>query len=109
MAIELLEIRDERQVSAALDLQRATFRVEAELIEWHDLPPLREGVADLPRGGETFQGWFERRRVPVVIARERALDVLDVHRVMVHPSLFRRGVARALLDFVEERELDAAR
>ncbi|WP_301107661.1 N-acetyltransferase [Sporosarcina sp.] len=33
-------------------------------------------------------------------------DLLDIHRLMVHPDYFRQGIAQILLDFVEAENTD---
>ncbi|WP_236707868.1 hypothetical protein [Brevibacillus choshinensis] len=40
-------------------LQQAAYRVEAELIGWSDLPPLRETVEELMGSEETFIAYVE--------------------------------------------------
>lgn len=40
-------------------LQQAAYRVEAELIGWADLPPLRETARELMDSDETFIAYME--------------------------------------------------
>jgi ribosomal protein S18 acetylase RimI-like enzyme len=65
---------------------------------------LLETWQDLARSDEVFFGAFIGDDLAGAISYQIHDAVLDVHRVMVHPNFFRRGVARALVEFVEARE-----
>ena len=93
-----MDVSDPDVAAELLELQRRAYRIEAELIGSHEIPPLRETVAELQGCGETF-----------LVARDGdgALagaiswrvdgGVIDLHRLVVDPALFRRGVGSALV------------
>lgn len=87
-------------------LQQAAYRVEAQIIGWNDLPPLRETVADLMNSGETFACYVEAGELAGVISFKREDGIVDIHRMMVHPDHFRKGIARKLLQHVEATQKD---
>jgi ribosomal protein S18 acetylase RimI-like enzyme len=88
-----------------VELQQASYRVEADLIGAADLPPLRDTVETLRASGETFWGVEgDGGRLAGAVAYKRLGAILDIHRMMVHPDWFRRGIAGRLLRFVETAE-----
>ncbi|PYE55385.1 GNAT family N-acetyltransferase [Deinococcus yavapaiensis] len=109
MTVCSLDITRADVAARVLDLQRQSYEVEAALIGRRDLPPLHETLEDLRACGETFFGVFEREQLAGAVSYKRLGDTVDVHRVMVRPAYFRRGVARTLVTFVETCEEDARR
>ena len=74
-----------------------------------DIPPLKETADTLRLCGETFCGFFEEERLVAAISYKREDDVLDIHRLVVHPDHFRKGIARALVEHVEELAVTVGR
>ena len=89
-------------------VQRASYRVEAELIGFDDLPPLRETPEELAAVPESFLGAFEGEQLLGAVAFVRHRTWVDVHRLVVDPAAFRRRVATRLLDALDELHPDAA-
>lgn len=104
MTLCTLSLEDEQEVRALLDLQRASYSVEAHLIGSDAIPPLRDTVEDLRTCGETFVGYMIDGQLAGAISYKRDGVLLDIHRLMVHPRSFRRGIAAQLLAHIEERE-----
>ena len=75
-----------------LPVHRASYAVEAELIGYPDLPPLKQAAADLAVCGEEI--WLAEEDGAVVggVGLEEDGDVLLIARLFVAPSAFRRGV-----------------
>lgn len=91
-------------------LQRASYRVEADLIGFDGIPPLHETLAALRACGETFRGDVrDGGALAGALSYRREGGLVDIHRLMVDPGWFRRGVASGLLADLLEREADAAR
>jgi ribosomal protein S18 acetylase RimI-like enzyme len=103
-----LDLDDDATVAALVELQRASYAVEAELIGAPSLPPMRDTPETLRASGETFLGAVRDGELVGLISFKRDGDTVDIHRLAVHPRAFRRGVARELLDALEGREADAA-
>lgn len=106
-AIRLVNVMDNQGALQVLSLQLASYRVEAEVIGFTDLPPLKDNFASLRESGETFCGYYADEQLVGCTAYKRTRDAVEVCRMMVHPDYFRRGIARSLLTFVEEQEADA--
>lgn len=93
-----LDLADAATVRELVALQRAAYAVEAELLGTGAIPALRETEAQLAACGETFLGAVRDERLVGAVSFRRDGDTLDIHRLMVHPDCFRRGIAGALLD-----------
>jgi GNAT superfamily N-acetyltransferase len=104
LPVVLLDHRDHRIAEALVGLQRASYRVEAELIGDDAIPPLHESVEAVTVLDLTFLAITERDSELVAALGYRvAGGVLDVDRLAVHPRRFRHGLGRRLVEAVLER------
>jgi ribosomal protein S18 acetylase RimI-like enzyme len=106
--IATLDLGDSATVRALVALQRASYAVEAELIGAPSLPPMREAPEMLRASGETFLGAYRDGALVGAVSFKREGGTVDIHRLVVDPGAFRAGIATALLDALEEREVGAA-
>jgi ribosomal protein S18 acetylase RimI-like enzyme len=106
--IRPLDLGDPETVADLVRLQRASYRVEADLIGFEDLPPLRETPEELEAVQESFLGAYEDERLLGAIAFFRHPEWVDIYRLVVQPDAFRRGIATRLLDALDELHPDAA-
>ena len=104
--IQPVDITDPLEAARVLELQRVSYRVEADLLGV-EIPPMRETLVELQACAEVFHGWRESGVLAGFVSHKLIGDVLDVHRVAVHPAFFRRGIARSLLAFVLKLERNA--
>lgn len=102
--IEQLRVEELETARKIWQVQIPSYQVEAKLINFDQIPPLRESVEDLQRCEETFYGYWIGEELAGAISYKREGDALDIHRMMVHPQHFRKGVASKLLAFVEQVE-----
>jgi ribosomal protein S18 acetylase RimI-like enzyme len=96
---------DPALADALAALQRAAYRVEAELVGSDEIPPLRQTGRDLAGAEEAFLGdpdWG-------FVATTRDGDHLDICRLVVHPLHHRRGLATRLLDALDAIETGVRR
>ena len=107
--IRALDLGDSPTVDAIVALQRASYRIEAELLGARTLPALTETPRQLRATGERFLGAFEGDRLVGAVSWKRSGPLVDVHRMVVHPDRFRRGIAGRLLEALDAREPDAER
>lgn len=94
---------DHKALAAAqqiLDVQLPSYRVEANIIGFDDIPPLRDTVEAIQSSEESFIGYILGRELAGFIAYERADDGVDICRMVVHPNFFRRGIAKQLLSYL---------
>jgi GNAT superfamily N-acetyltransferase len=92
-----LDITDPAVAARVRELQRASYRVEAALIGSDSIPPLRETLAELQSSGETFLGAFVDGVLAGAISWKLDAETIDLHRLVVDPTRFRKGTGVALL------------
>lgn len=109
MTVRPLSLDDPATVRALIALQRASYRVEADLIGADVIPGLTETEAELAASGETFLGMEDGGGIVAAVSYRREGDLVDIHRLVVHPRAFRRGLATEVLDALDARERDAPR
>jgi GNAT superfamily N-acetyltransferase len=109
LEIRELDLGARGVAEAIVVLQRASYRVEAELLGVRSLPALKESPRRLRRSGERFLGAYEADRLVGAVAWKRSGPLVDIHRLVVHPDRFRRGIAGRLLDALDAQEADAER
>lgn len=96
--------RDQATAKQLLALQRASYRVEADLIGHDGIPPLREELPELRAAGLHWLGAVDGTgRLLGAVGWTESSDELDLHRLVVDPTEFRRGVGRSLVTAVLAR------
>lgn len=99
--IKQLNIRDDKTAGQIVDLQKKAYVMEAELIGFYDIPPLKDMVDDIKNCDEIFYGYYEEDVLAGLISYKLEEDILDIYRVAVRPEYFRRGIARQLIEFIQ--------
>lgn len=99
--ITRLDPTDSATAVALLEVQRRAYRVEAERIGFDGIPPLHETLEQLQACGEEFLGWRADGRIGAAISWKRLGDMADIHRLVVDPDHFRRGLGRMLVRAVQ--------
>lgn len=90
------------ECAEVLDLQRKSYKIEADLIGTDEIPPLKETFEQLQGCGETFIGCYIDGKLAGAISYLKKGKVLDIYRMMVHPEFFRRGIAKKLIAQLEQ-------
>lgn len=103
MMIKQLDITDQAIAKQVLEVQLPAYQVEAELIGFTEIPPLKDTVATLQACEEQFYGFYIGDELAGVISFQWVEDVLDIHRLVVHPAFFRQGIGRKLLQYVMDK------
>ena len=80
-----------------LAVQHAAYAIEAELIGYPDLPPLRETVEALQASDEEVWLCEEGGEVVGAVGLELGDDEVVIARLFVAPPAFRHGVGTALV------------
>ncbi|MFH5779308.1 GNAT family N-acetyltransferase [Heyndrickxia oleronia] len=83
-----------------LKVQIPSYRVEADIIGYSDIPPLKDTVEHIQKCQETFYGYIIEEELCGVISFKVNNGVVDIHRLIVHPNHFRKGIAQHLLDHI---------
>ena len=98
--IEIEEIHWARKVQA---LQKAAYGEERKWIDL-EVPLVRESLEELQASPELFLGFWFGTVLAGFISYVRQNTRLEICRVAVAPSFFRKGVAEALLRTLERVE-----
>lgn len=100
--ITQLNLNNNEIAKIVLDLQIASYRIEADIIGFSEIPPLRDTLDTLKECDEIFYGCFYADILAGIISYKVKDNTLDIHRAAVHPCFFRRGIAEKLINFVEK-------
>jgi ribosomal protein S18 acetylase RimI-like enzyme len=107
--LRALDLGRPDDAEALVRVQRAAYRVEAELLGFDGIPALGETAADLAEVDERVLGRFIEGRLVAAVGYRRSGEELELCRLVVDPAAFRAGHASALLDAVDAAEPDALR
>jgi ribosomal protein S18 acetylase RimI-like enzyme len=80
-----------------LEVQHASYAIEAQLIGFPELPPAHEKVIELQGSGEELWLCEEDGELLGAVGLEGSEEELLIARLFVAPSAFRRGVGTALV------------
>ncbi|WP_059171036.1 GNAT family N-acetyltransferase [Bacillus sp. FJAT-27445] len=107
--IRPIDITNQKEALDVLRIQLPSYQMEAELIDFHGIPALYDTAETLMKSGETFYGYYENGRLCGAISFKKENGVIDIHRLMVHPDHFRKGIARKLLHWLEQNNREEDR
>lgn len=102
--IKKLDLTNIKTATSVLDLQMTSYKIEAELIGFYEIPPLKDTLASLNKCDEIFYGYFINDALAGIISYKIIENTLDIHRVAVHPCFFKMGIAGKLVNFIEKIE-----
>jgi ribosomal protein S18 acetylase RimI-like enzyme len=95
--------------SAIARIQRAAYRIEADLIGYDRIPPLVETEDDVRALDLQMLGALDGDLIVGLVGYAVDGDTVDIDRLAIDPRWFRRGIGRALVTEVDAREPAAAR
>ena len=102
--IKRLDNKNREIATEILSIQIPSYLVEAKIIDYYDLPPLEDTIDSLQQCQETFFAYYLQEELCGIISFKLDRTEVDLHRLIVHPEHFRKGIAQKLLDFVETIE-----
>lgn len=89
-----------------VEIQRAAYQVEAELIGFDGIPQLAESVEQVQSlTSMKWRGAFDDGRLAGIIAWVETDSVVDIDRLAVDPNAARRGYGRRLVQSVPDDRL----
>jgi hypothetical protein len=80
LMIKNLNIKEHAVAKKVLSLQMISYRVEAELLDFEDIPPLNETISQLQKCGEVFNGCFKHDELVGAISFKLVEDKIDIDR-----------------------------
>ncbi|WP_019230071.1 GNAT family N-acetyltransferase [Sedimentibacter sp. B4] len=102
--IRKLDLKNPETAKCILELQIASYSIEADIIRFNDIPPLKDTVENINKCDEIFYGYYINDVLAGIISYKIKEKVIDIHRVAIHPLFFRMGIANNLINFIEELE-----
>lgn len=105
--IKKINIKNLEIAESVLSVQIPSYMLEAALLDNDEIPPLKETAASLQSCDETFFGYYINEELCGVISFKFDKGVVDIHRLFVHPTHLRKGIAKKLLNFLQEEYRDA--
>ena len=100
--IKKIDITNPIVAEKVLNIQIRSYSVEAKIISFYEIPPLKDTIETLKKTEETFFGYYLNGELCGVISIKIEKGIIDIHRLMVHPEHFNKGIASSLLSFIEE-------
>jgi len=101
-----IDLNDATLAKRVVELQRAAYQIEADLIGFNGIPPLHETLDDVQTLPLYWRGSFEDHILAGIIGWTIVNDVCDIDRLAVHPRFARRGHGRKLVNsLIEQRTI----
>lgn len=97
---------DEKIARDIQSIQRPAYRIEAELMGFHDIPHISETIDEIQQSEETFLG-YQDGYLKGFISYKEENGVVDIYRLVVDPLQFRQGIARSLVDHLLQQKNSA--
>ncbi|WP_407270942.1 GNAT family N-acetyltransferase [Radiobacillus sp. PE A8.2] len=104
--IKEIDITNPELAQQVLRVQVPSYMVEAKIINFYDIPPLHDTVESLQKCEETFYGYYIDSVLCGAISFKNENRILDIHRLIVEPTHFRKGIASKLLEHLEQSVKD---
>lgn len=99
--IKKIDITSRKIAEDVLNIQLPSYQVEADIIGYDDIPPLKDTVETLQQCGETFYGYYLNEELCGAISLKVEEGEVDIHRLIVHPNHIRKGIAQTLFNYLE--------
>ncbi|WP_102275341.1 GNAT family N-acetyltransferase [Cytobacillus massiliigabonensis] len=103
--IKEIDITNKMAAEDVFNIQIPSYEIEAEIIGYSEIPPLNDTIPALMKCGETFFGYYINEVLCGVLSFKSEKDEIDIHRLMVHPNHFRKGIAKKLLEYIEKNAM----
>ncbi|MGX6441760.1 GNAT family N-acetyltransferase [Neobacillus sp. K501] len=101
--IKIVDFQNDNLMKELFGLQKISYIIEAKLIDYYEIPPLKETFEEFLDCGETFLGYWEDDELLGALSYTIEKEVLTICRMIVHPNHFRKGIAQQLLTAAEEK------
>ncbi|WP_144512615.1 N-acetyltransferase [Bacillus sp. FJAT-22090] len=95
--IQILDHKEKGTAEQMLAVQLPAYQIEAELIQFDGIPQLNDTPQSIMISEEIFLGYFEHSALAGFLSYTETDELIDICRLVVHPSHFRKGIASSLL------------
>jgi len=100
IVIKQLDIRNLSVLENIVELQKASYKIEADLIGFDNIPPLHDTTDSISESDETFYGLYVGGQLAGIVSYIVEGGVFDIYRLAVHPKFFRMGIGDQLLNHI---------
>ena len=83
-----------------LNVQLPAYKIEADFLNSTAIPRLYDTVNDIQNCDETFYGYFSENKLVGFISFIQEEELIDIHRLVVSPNFFQKGIATKLLLYI---------
>lgn len=77
-----------------------SYKIEAELLNATDFPPLKRPLENYVNSETEFFGYLKDKELAGVIEIKHNNNFTHINSLVVSPNFFRQGIARKLMEFV---------
>ncbi|EEL44785.1 N-acetyltransferase [Bacillus thuringiensis serovar pingluonsis] len=98
--IQKLVTTSHRTATSILNIQIPAYEIEAKYINSTAIPRLYDTVADIQSCDEIFYGYFYEDTLAGFISFKIDEEEVDIHRLVVSPDHFHKGIATKLLLYI---------
>ena len=92
-----------KNVHTAKEMQSVfqdSYKVEAALLKASNFPPLSRALVDYIEADSEFFGYRKNETLAGVVEIIHYTSYIHIRSLVVHPTFFRQGIARQLMQFV---------
>lgn len=86
--------------TSILTVQIPAYKIEADYLNSTAIPRLYDTVNDIQSCAETFYGYFSENKLIGFISFVQEEQLMDIHRLVVSPDFFQKGIATKLLSYI---------
>ena len=97
--IRTIDARNPEAAQDILRIQIPAYQIEAALIGFDGIPPLKDTVDSIQQTNEVFLGYYHNDLLAGFLSYELEEHTYSICRLVVHPIHFRKGIAKALLEY----------
>ncbi|MDE3743324.1 GNAT family N-acetyltransferase [Maribacter polysaccharolyticus] len=98
--IERLQNKDMQVSEKIRSVFQLSYKIEAELLNATDFPPLKRPLENYVNSETEFFGYFKENELAGVIEITHNDNHTHINSLVVSPDFFRQGIARKLMEFV---------
>ena len=97
MLIKKIDLSDKTLANQLLAVSLLAYKEESKIINYPQLPPLKENVVELMQSKTDFFGCFCGEKLVGAIELESKNSAIWICRLVVRPDYFQQGIASKLL------------
>lgn len=98
--IKILNNKNEETSRKIRSLFQASYRIEAELLNATDFPPLKRKLINFINSDTEFHGLYRNNELAAIVEVKTYKNKTDIESLVVHPEYFRQGLGKQLMQYI---------